>query len=170
MPRIAPPPVDAVLALPEALRRTVPADFADGNGHVNIRHYLALHDEAGWAAFDALGLNEEYRQRTGYSLFDLEHHIRYDDEMLVGDDVSVHQRLVGRTDKVVHGLSFVVDRTRGSVANTLEFVSLHVDLRTRRSTPFPPERAAMIDERLGIDQALPWPAPLSGTVGLPGSR
>jgi hypothetical protein len=82
----------------------------------------------------------------------------------------VHQRLIGRTDKVVHGLSFVVDRTRGSVANTLEFVSLHVDLRTRRSTPFPPERAAMIDERLGIDQALPWPAPLSGTVGLPGSR
>lgn len=54
----------------------------------------------------------------------------------MGDTVTVHVRLLGRSSKVVHGISFLLDSTRERLSNTFEFASVHVDLDARR-TPSP---------------------------------
>ena len=55
MPR-AYPTVAQVLQLPSLTIRTVPPGWQDLNGHVNVRHYLELYDEASRPLLPVLGL------------------------------------------------------------------------------------------------------------------
>lgn len=166
MPPSPTPSVNDVIALGTALSLTAPPQFEDGNGHVNVGHYYGLHMRAADAYFRGLGFDEDYRRRTGHSVFSIEHHIRYLDESLVGDDLSVHLRLLGLGAKALHGQTIIVNRTRGTVANTLEFVELHVDLATRRTTALPEGLLPPLRAELERHRALPWQLPLSATMGV----
>ena len=163
---VARPAVEDVLALPAALVEVAPLEWQDGNGHVNVRRFFDLHMRGAHAALTAIGLDDDYRTSTGQSVFSVEQHIRYLDEVHVGDEVSVHLRWVARGDKVLHAMSFVVDRTTGRVVNVLEMLEAHVDLTTRRACSWAPTLAARIDDAVRAHEELPWPAPTSGAVGV----
>lgn len=155
-----------VRALPLALTRQVPPTYGDLNGHMNVRHYLGLHDDASWAFMAGLGLGAEYVEREQRTFFDIEQHLRYYDELLVGETVYVHARLLGRTNKVVHLMSFLLNGTREVVANTFEVLSVHVDLTQRRSVAFDPDTMAALDRVVRAHAGLRWPAPVSGALRL----
>lgn len=160
------PTIDDVSALGTALALVAPAEFEDGNGHVNVTHYYRLHMEAADAAFSDLGFDDAYRERTGHSVFSVEHHIRFLDESLVGDELSVHLRILGAGPKTIHAQTILVNRSRGTVANTLEFLELHVDLGTRRTTPMPGALAEPLNAMAAAHAALPWSLPLAGPLGV----
>ena len=152
--------------LPVLLEREIPPEYADANGHVNVRHYLALHDDAGWPFFERLGIDATHLEQQRTSFFDAEHHLRYVGEVLVGNRVRVHGRAIDRADKAFHGQWYLFDATENRLANVFEFVTIHVSLDTRRAASIPPHIAKRIDEHLEHDRRLPWPAPLSGAIGL----
>ncbi|MDQ2755030.1 MAG: thioesterase family protein [Actinomycetota bacterium] len=160
------PTLGQAAALPLNLSFTVPPEFTDANGHMNIARYLELYSRAGWVAFSRVGLGEQTALAGGPATFDAEHYLRYAAEVHAGDEVTVHSRLVGRSDKAVHHVHLMLDRTTGTVASTFEAVSVSIDLTVRRPTPFPPEVAAALDAQLALDAALPWPPPLCGVLGV----
>lgn len=160
------PGAEEVLALPAHLVEVAPPEWQDFNGHVNVRHFYDLHLRGAMAAMSELGLDDDYRRATGRSVFSVEQHIRFLDEVHVGDELSVHMCWLGRGDKVVHALSLVVNRTTGQVVNTLEVLEAHVDLGTRRACAWAPEVAERLDELVGAHAGLAWTAPLSGAVGV----
>ncbi|GAA5107449.1 thioesterase family protein [Haloechinothrix salitolerans] len=140
------PPVAELLSLPAELKQAVPPEYEDLNGHMNIQHYFELQSLAVWGVFRRIGY--EHAQRPHEGAFTLEQHLRYHNEVLVGQEVSAHVVLLERTDKVVRGVSFLVNRTTEQVANTLEFVSANVDLSVRRTSPFPERIADALDAEL----------------------
>jgi acyl-CoA thioester hydrolase len=160
------PSVEEVLALPVAYSVVVPREYTDGNGHMNIARYMQIHSDGGWAYFAHVGLSEEAAAAGGPTTFDVEHHIVYRREVLAGHEVSVHVRLVDLSDRALHTLQFLVNRTTGEVANTHEALSLSVDLATRSIAPIPAEVATALEARLEADRALPWEPPLSGAMAV----
>lgn len=142
---------------------TVPAEFEDENGHVNIRHYFDVHARAADRAFEALGVDDAYRQARGLSVFSIDHRIRYLDEVLVGQDMAVYVRFLSRSAKLVHGIQALFNATTGALANTFEFVEGHVSLQQRRTVPWPEDVAARIDAAIADGRA--WP-PLPHEPGL----
>ncbi|MFS0884057.1 thioesterase family protein [Aeromicrobium sp. 179-A 4D2 NHS] len=162
----ATPTVEDVTELGTVLSLVAPPEFEDGNGHVNVGHYYRLHMTGADAYFRELGFDDDYRERTGHSVFSIEHHIRFLDESLVGEELSVHLRLLGVGPKALHGQTIIVNRTRGTVANTLEFLELHVDLSTRRTTAMPEHLMPPLHAELERHRALPWMLPLSDTMGV----
>lgn len=159
------PTVEQVQQLPLMLRKEIPADYLDMNGHMNIQHYLSLHDEAGWDYFVHLGMDEAYFNVKQNGIFDLEHHLHYRAEVHVGDIVAIYGRLLARTTKRLHGIWFMVNETQGQLSNTFEFVTAHADLNARRTSPFPDDIAAKIDKIIAEHQALDWEAPICGVMG-----
>jgi acyl-CoA thioester hydrolase len=160
------PTIESVEVLPRLLDVEMPEEYLDANGHVNIRHYMALHDAAAWEFFERVGVDDAYFHTRRKGFFDAEHHLRYFAEALVGDRVAVHGRVVNRSNRALHCLWLMVDRTNRRVANTFEFVTVHVDLEQRRPTPIPPDIAERIDAMLAEHEALPWPAPVSGCMAI----
>lgn len=164
------PSLDQVLELPSRHSLVVPQDYTDGNGHMNVARYMQIHSDGGWAYFAELGLSEESARSGGPTTFDVEHHIMYRREVHAGHRVAVHVRLIGRTDKAVHYLQFLVNETTAEVANSHEAVGLAVDLESRAITAIPDAIADQLDARIARDGALGWEAPLRMPLGQPSPR
>lgn len=160
------PSVEQVRQLPLALQKTIPASFEDANGHMNIRHYVALFDESGWPFFEQIGLGGDYIKTARRGVFDVQHHLNYVNEVLIGEDVGIYFRVMGVGEKRLHGVGFMLNETRDNLACTLEFLSLHIDLDARRTTPIAPEIKARLDAMAAEHAALDWTPPLCGTMGV----
>lgn len=158
------PTIDQVGQLPELVRLTIPAEWQDLNGHVNVQHYLGIYDRAGWPLMDWLGIDESRFRVDKAGFFDLEHHLWYLAEMHVGDVVTVHTRFIARSVKRFHGVMFIVNTTRVSLASTIEFVTTGADLRTRRSAVLPEDVAQRLAGLIDEHSRLAWPAPRCGSI------
>jgi acyl-CoA thioester hydrolase len=167
VPRPTLPSYDDALLLPAAPTRVVPKDFGDGNGHMNVRSYLGIFDDAEWVLFDAFGAGNDASAAGTGGMFALEQHLNYRREVFVGDEVAVHLRMLARSDKLIHFASYLVDHTRRQVAASMEAVEAYVGYQTRRATPFPPEAAAVIDDWISRQRDLP-PPELSCSMSLDG--
>lgn len=158
------PTIEQVKQLPLFMKKTIPSEYEDINGHVNIQYYLGLHDEAVWPFFAMVGMDETYFTEKRNGMFDLEHHLHYVAELHVGDDVAIYGRILSRTAKRMHGIWFIVNETRKQLSNTFEFVTSHADLNARRTSPFPAELAIRIDEVIAEHAKLEWDAPICGVM------
>jgi acyl-CoA thioester hydrolase len=158
--------LDQLANLPLLYRTVIPPAYEDRNGHMNVRWYLALYDEAGDALYPMLGLTEDYLAASRMGGFDLEHHLWYASEVHIGDTVVIRARILARSAKLMHYLMFMVNDTRGVLSSTFECVHAHADLTTRRTAPFPAQVAVKIDALIDGHGALAWPAPVSGAMGI----
>ena len=145
-------------------QHTVPEDWQDYNGHVNVRHYMTLYEIAGWPMFSLLGIDEDYFSERRLGIFDLEHHIYYLNELHVGDRVSLYGRFIARSAKRLHGMMFVVNDSRDLLSSSLEYVSSGANLEKRRTEAFPEDIGARIDELIGESDQLSWRAPICGAI------
>ncbi len=137
--------LDQLASLPVVYRAVIPPAYEDRNGHMNVRWYLALYDEAGDALYPMLGLTADYLATSGMSGFDLEHHLWYPAEVCIGDTVVIRARILARSSKLMHYLMFMENETRGVLSSIFECVNAHIDLNARRTAAFPAQVAAKID-------------------------
>ncbi|TAK13131.1 MAG: thioesterase [Anaerolineae bacterium] len=151
--------------LPVGLEMTIPEEYLDFLGHMNVMYYTHLFDRATWAFYDQFGFGREYHTQSGFGSFALEGHARYLSEVRVGQKVRLRTRLIARSDKLMHAMHFM-EKEDGTLAATSEFLGVHIDLSTRRSAPYPPQVAAGLDALLAKHRALGWDAPLSGAIGV----
>lgn len=143
--------------LPEQHRLTVPPEFEDFNGHMNIAHYLTT---ASWGAEHALrswGVPEDWVRREQRGTFSAEHHLRYFHEVHVGADISVRVRAVARSPRAAHLHCYLLDHTQHRLAYTMELLTVHIDMTTRRTTTWPEPIATAIDAAVARHSALDWP-------------
>ncbi len=158
-------PLEKILALkPACLSITVPETYRDANGHMNVRWYAAIFDEAGDSLHERLGLTSKFHgiHRTG--TMDLENHLNYLHEVLAGDHLVVFARLVGSSAKRIHYLMFMVNQTRETLSSIFECVNSFVDLNLRKTAAFPPEIALKIHAEIVAKDALDWTPPVCGAM------
>jgi acyl-CoA thioester hydrolase len=157
-------PLAKIEGLPCYHSETIPDDYLDVMGHMNIRWYMALYDRTGWSFFKSLGLDDHYYQSTKAGVFALSHFIRYYSEIRAGQTVSIRTRLLGLSDKRFHFMHFMVNDSNGQLASNLEGMGTHADLVLRRSTPMPEHIARAFAAKLVHDRGLDWDAPLCGAI------
>ena len=141
-------------------------EWIDYNGHMNVAYYVLVFDYATEAFWNYLGIGEEYLKRTGNSTFALESHITYQGEVKLGERVRVASQLLGVDAKRLHYMHRMYHADKGYLASTLECVSLHVSLTTRRGAPFPADRMAFLERVLTAHRRLALPAEAGRSVGL----
>jgi acyl-CoA thioester hydrolase len=142
----------------------IPEHWADSNGHMNMRWYVAVFDDAGDDLHARLGLTPEFHSRHHTGTFDLEHHTHFLSEVLPGDAVSVYARLVGDSAKRIHYLMFLVNERNEALTAIFECVNAFMDLTIRKMAPWPAEIAFRIREAVDAGAALDWPAPVCGAM------
>jgi acyl-CoA thioester hydrolase len=158
-------PLDQVAELaPACFRLTVPDSYGDANGHMNMRWFVAIFDDAGDAVYERLGLTPEYRREHAITTFDLEHHTHFLGEVVPGETVAVYVRFTGQSAKRFHLVMFMVNETRGNLASIFECMTTFVDARSRKTTAMPAGIHAAIAEWVARHSGLDWPAPVSGVM------
>ena len=159
-------PLALLEALPEYHRETIPDEYLDIMRHMNIRWYFELFAIAGRKFFAAHGLEPAYFRANDAGVFTLKQFIQYFAEVRVGQTVAIHIRLIGRSEKRFHLMSFMLNETTGQLAATFEALITHADLKIRRSAPMPARIAEKFDATLAKDGKLDWQAPVCGAIKL----
>ena len=159
-------PLESIEVLPLYHRETIPAEYLDAMGHMNVRWYMALFDTAIWQFFKSYGLDPDYFNREQSGVFALKHVIQYYAEVKKGEMVGVRIRLLGRNDRRFQFMAFMINETAGKLASTLEVLGTHADLTIRRASPLAPAIAKKFDDKLAEDATLGWEAPQSGAITL----
>ena len=136
-------------------REPVQDAWIDYNGHLSEAYYVLVLGHATDAVMDAVGLDPEYRSANDASLYTVEAHLRYVEEVSAGSELEVRSSIIGVSGKLLwiwHEL-WVSDRLRA----TEEVLGVHV--RDGRSAPLPPDVAAR-----ARDVCVTPPAEASGRI------
>jgi acyl-CoA thioester hydrolase len=141
--------------------------WIDYNGHLNMAYYNVLFDRAVDEAYDLLGIGEPYLVKRRCSTFTAEVHVRYLRELHAGDPVRVTFQLLGFDAKRVHYFEQLFHATEGWVSATSENMSLHVDMDLKKTTPFPPEIMARLDQMKRAHAMLPRPEAAGRSIEMP---
>ncbi|MEN9062803.1 carnitine 3-dehydrogenase [Ponticoccus litoralis] len=115
------------------VRRKVPVDWTDSNGHMNEGRYGQVFSDASEALMAHVGADQAYIA-AGNSYFTAETNIRYRAETLAGEDIVVETRVAlgaGKKLRLLHEMK----GANGDLRATCDQFLLHVSLQTRRSCP-----------------------------------
>ncbi len=156
--------VEQIRQLACVYRQEIPETYRDEMGHMNVRWYMAIYDRAAWQLFARFGMDFDYCRRTQTGLFALEQHVRYLAEVLVGDTVAVHARLLSLTAKRLYVVMYMVNETTNRPASMMEDLTSHADLALRRTTPFSAELTRQLQTLLDQHNALDWRSTTCGVI------
>jgi acyl-CoA thioester hydrolase len=160
------PSYEQLIGLPAYAEQFVPVAFEDNNGQLNVRHYLGIGSEGLDESLVGVGIPTNWPTRDGLACLSAEHHLTYLYELRTGDRMSVRVRLLGRSEKAVHALVYVLDETNQRLATVFEEITLCVRLDPRGTEAWPSEIAANLDARIAEHDALPFAAVTSGCLAL----
>ena len=159
-----PNPDPDLLPLPVTCEAVVLEEYRDEMDHMNVMWYTHLFAESTRQMFIDLGLTRQYFESNAAGSFMLECHTRYIAEVRVGDRLNIRTRILNRTAKRLHAMHFMTRTDDSRLAATLEIICTHVDMATRRTSPFLDVVAKSIDAVLEKHSELNWPAPLCGVM------
>ena len=121
-------------------------EWIDYNGHLSEAYYVLVLGHATDAVMAAVGLGEDYREQSGASLFTVEAHVRYLDQVAGSDFLDVRSSIIGVGAKTLHlWHELWVD---GRLRATEEVLGVHVDLASGRAAELPAEVVAAAERLL----------------------
>ena len=148
-------------------------EWIDYNGHLRDAYYGVIVSSAVDALMDRVGLDEGYRARSGCTLYTLEMHLNYLQEVHQSDTAMVHLRVAGLDHKRILAAFEIVRSGKPGVAATAEVMLLHVRREADKvaSAPFPPEVRSALGQLQAASAGLPADGPGSRRMELrPHSR
>ena len=114
---------------------TVTKSMCDQNGHMNVRYYSHVFDDASSELYHDMGFTSDYLIQ-GYSVFTLEMNIKYLGELKEGDKASTFFRIVNVNPRLIH-LGGVLITDDGELSCVNEQILAHVDMNARKTSDMP---------------------------------
>lgn len=109
----------------------------DHLGHMNVKNYVGMFDQAAFHFLSMLGFSFGNMHETGETLVDAQHTIQYRKEQRVGSLVRVESAVTRVGTKSITILQRMWNAETGDLAATTEIVSVYFNLKTRSSMPLP---------------------------------
>jgi acyl-CoA thioester hydrolase len=145
--------------------KEVEDSWIDYNGHFNMAYYGVLFDRTCDEAFELVGLGPDYL-KTGASFFTLETHTTYLQELHQGDKVRITVQLLDYDAKRMHYVQEMFHAEQGWLSATMEAICMHVDMTTKKSSPFPDWMHARIAEMYDAHKDAPIPPQVGHKIGI----
>ena len=147
----------------ETLRRRVPAEWTDYNGHMNEARYLDCFSHATDMFMRMCGVDAAY-VAAGGSYFTVETHIRHLDEVRAGAKIHVTTQVLAGAGKKLHLFHHLYEGDNRLLA-TGEHMLLHVDMNSRASSLPGEAVATALADFVDAHTGLPTPEGVGRAIG-----
>lgn len=149
------------------VRRAVPLDWSDYNGHMTEARYLEIFGESSDRFMQIIGCDAQYIA-SGNSYFTAETHIRHLHEVYAGANVSVSTQCLHGEGKKMH-LFHWLRHDDGQLMATAEHMLIHVSLASRQASPPATAIAEKLKKIAKLHARLPIPEGTGSAVGIKGA-
>jgi acyl-CoA thioester hydrolase len=115
--------------------------FCDVMGHMNIRYFMAMFDEASYQLlFQVFGWSGNQDNSTGVGWADVRHLVEYQAEVHAGDLLEVRACIAKVGSKSITIRYEMFNLVKDELAATLECVCVLLDLTDRKAIPLSDKR------------------------------
>jgi acyl-CoA thioester hydrolase len=159
--------IPAPLAL---YRTTIRPEWIDYNQHLNDAYYAVPFSWATDAFTDYIGLDADYRQRSGHTCYTAEGHLVYLRELKLGAEVCITTQLLGYDAKRMHLFHAMYHAVEDYLAATCEWMMIHVNSASGRGAPVPVAVQDKLAEIYAAHAVLPPPPQAGRCVSLQAKR
>jgi acyl-CoA thioester hydrolase len=154
--------------MPGPYREVIDPAWTDYNGHLNVAYYALVFDRATDCFLDGIGIGARYAAATRASTFVVEAHTTYLQEVHAEAVVLVKTRLVAFDRKRMHYVHQMLLEQGDETVAMQEQLSVHVDLKTRRSAAWPETILALLGALAASDTQAGLPAGIGRSISLRG--
>ena len=147
-------------------RTTVKPRWVDHNGHMGIRAYTPVFDKGTIAFYRHIGLTRAALMDRGTTIFALQECHWYSREVMLDDPLEVTCQLLDVDHNKLVCFATIRQTRDDYVAAMMELIEIHIDMASRRPTPFAPDVRARLDEVLAAHTPLGRPAVAGQGVGI----
>lgn len=151
-------------------RGTVIAPWVDYNGHLRDAYYLLIFSFATDGLMDRIGLDAQGRADTGHTLYTLETHLNYLQEVREGIAIEVHTQLLGADSKRLHLFHSLPRTDDATLLATNEQMLCNIDAAGPRSAPLAPAVAARLAPLVESHRHRPRPPQAGRSIALPAAK
>ena len=124
--------------------------FCDVMGHMNIRHHMAMFDEASYQLlYQVFGWSGSRDTGSGEGWADVRHVIEYQSEVSAGDLLEIRACIVKVGTKSITIRYDMFNIVRDQLAATLECVCVLFDLDNRKPKPLSDEQRKHAEQHMG---------------------
>lgn len=132
-------------------------EWIDINGHMNVAFYVLAFDKAVDDLFARAGLTDDYIRDTGGTTFAVESHVTWKQELTEGQHYRIESQILAYDEKRVHQFQRMYHAEENFLAATAEWMNLHVDLATRKVSPWPDFVLSALEELAAAQPPSPMP-------------
>ncbi len=138
-------------------------EWIDYNGHMHEAYYVLVFGNTTDAFLDLIGMDAGYRERTKTSLYTVEGHIAFIEQVPPGTNLRVATTIVAADAKRIHLFHEMRRESDGARLATYELLVLHVDQAGPRVTAMPPVILDKVNAIAADHASLAAALPQSGT-------
>lgn len=149
----------------QTLQTPVIKEWIDYNGHLNDANYLVIFTKASDALQNHLGLTLEHIQNTGETLFTVETHLAYVQEIGLGETVTITTQML-ETDNKRMRIFHRMFNDQNELLATVEMLFLCYNLLAKKVTNFSDMMVQSITILEAEQSQLPWPDNAGKGIGL----
>jgi acyl-CoA thioester hydrolase len=109
----------------------------DSMGHMNVRYYMGMFDDAAFHLLALIGDDVNRMAEAGQGWADVQHHIVYEREVRAGTLLSVKSSVIRIGRSSITSRHEMSDSLNGAAIAQAETVSVLFDLKARQAMPIP---------------------------------
>jgi acyl-CoA thioester hydrolase len=106
--------------------------------HMNVMWYVGKFDEATWNLLALIGLTPSSLREESQGMVAVQQNTSYKRELSAGDIVTVRSGILEIRERVVRFFHEMSNEETGEVSAITVLTGVHIDLKTRKASPFPP--------------------------------
>ena len=145
-------------------------EWTDYNGHLNVRYFLWVFDEATHIWYADLKLGQPYREKTDHTTFAVQCHVTYQREGRENERLEIRSQMLGFDDKRLHYFKTLHNVDGNYQMATFEQICLHVDLSNRRVVPWPDYIIESFSERFERHSQIAVPPEVGARMSVKGEH
>jgi len=149
----------------ELVRREVPPEWIDYNGHVHESRYLQMFGDATDALLRRLGVDQAY-VAGGHSYYTVETHLSHLQQLTAGERVRVLTQVLDQDERRLHVFHSLTREHDHEPVATAEQMLIHVDTSAARAAPVREPVGARVGALAAAHAALPAPRQAGRRIGL----
>ena len=142
-------------------------DWIDYNNHMNVAYYVLIFDQALDEFLDDIGLTREYRESANCTVYVLETHVTYIQEVHLGDPLEMYVRVLDCDEKRMHLFLEMRHRDKGFLAATSEQMIMHLSRENGpKAAPMPEKLQMNLQKHKDQFADAPFPKQAGTVIGI----
>ena len=121
-------------------------EWVDYNNHLNMAYYILIFDQALEVMLEKFKMGADSAKNNYRSTMVVETNTKYIREVKEGDEVDIVLTFFDHDKKRLHLKLEIIEKETKKISATIEWLSLYVNLETRKVTEFENEKIEIMDD------------------------